>query len=221
MNRRNVLAGAGTALTAAVAGCLGTFGDSDPADGNSTSPNETDANGTDPGHSGDPQGSPAGSEEDGVPVLESFAVCEEATVPDAERESDMDPWGVFVASRDVATSYFEPDGEDTPDAVATFVEETAFDDGERLLFVQAWGPQTCYELQLGADPRVGGNGLTQVEFAVERTAPESRACGDAMTPVNLLLRLSYDPDGPDPDVVSASVGGDAASPAEFEIEADR
>lgn len=169
----------------------------------------------------DDSGRSKGVETDSVPVLEDVAISEETTVPNVEREDDMDPWGVFVASRDVATRYFEPANTETPSAVATFVEETAFDDGERLLFVEAWGSQTCYDLQLDSEPRIGENGLTQAEFDVTRTAPEDQACGDAMTAVHLLLRLSYDPDGPDPDVVSIRVGGEVASPREFEVEADR
>jgi hypothetical protein len=156
-----------------------------------------------------------------MPVLTGHTVSDVAITPDVERESDMDSWGVFLASQSVATDYFDTTDEDS-DKVQTFVSETAFGDGERLVYIQAFAPQTCYELVLGEDPSIGSNGLPVVDTALNRTAPADQPCGDAITPVELLVRLSFDSDGPPADVVTVQLtesGGDQQSG--FQLEAER
>lgn len=158
---------------------------------------------------------------DAVPILTGHTVSDVAITPDVEQESDMDSWGVFLASQSVATDYFDTTDEDS-DKVQTFVSETAFGDGERLVYVQAFAPQTCYELVLREDPSIGSNGLPVVDTALNRTAPADQPCGDAITPVELLVRLSFDSDGPPADVVTVQVtGSDGNQQAGFQLEAER
>jgi len=157
---------------------------------------------------------------DSTPKLTGHTVSEIAITPDVERESDMDAWGVFLANRSVATEYFDSSDDDA-DEVETFVSETAFEDGERLAYVQAFAPQTCYELVLHQDPFVDANGLPVVDTRLTRTKPSEEPCGDAITPVDLLVRLSFDPDGPPADVVGVQVTGVSGNKQEgFELEAE-
>lgn len=199
VSRRSVLAGGATAF-ALLAGCVaeGTNGGGD-SDGD-------DGNGSD-------------GESDGVPVLTDFAVSEEIVVPDEERFSDMDPWAAFLASDAAAEDVFGhvEDGA----GAATFIDETEFDAGETLLFVEAYGPQTCYRLALDGDPQVAENGLPTVAATVERTAPSNELCGDAVTAGHLLLRLSFDPEAPAPDVVEVTVDEANGEPEELLVEAQR
>lgn len=158
---------------------------------------------------------------DSVPKLTGHTVSDVAVTPDVERESDMDAWGVFLASQSVATEYFDTTDDDA-DEVETFVAETAFADGERLVYVQAFAPQTCYELRLRDEPFVDANGLPVVDTELSRTAPADQACGEAITPVDFLVRLSFDPDGPQPDAVAVQVTGSDGNEKEgFQLEAER
>ena len=158
---------------------------------------------------------------DSAPKLTGHTVSEEAVTPDVERESDMDAWGVFLANRSVATEYFDS-SDDAADDVQTFVSETAFEDGERLVYVQAFAPQTCYELVLHEDPFVDANGLPMVDTRLTRTKPADEPCGDAITPVDLLVRLSFDPDSPPADVVGVQVTGASGNEQEgFELETEQ
>lgn len=160
-------------------------------------------------------------ERDSVPELTGYTVSETVVTPNVERESDMDAWGVFVASQSVATEYFDTSEADT-DQLETFISETAFEEGEGLVYVQAFAPQTCYELQLGEEPSIGTNGLPVVDTAISRTAPADQACGDAITPVEILVRLSFNPDGPPADVVVVQVNGSDGNQQEgFQLEAER
>jgi hypothetical protein len=137
-------------------------------------------------------------------------VSEVAVTPDVERESDMDAWGLFLANRSVATEYFDTTDE-AADEVQTFVSETAFEDGERIVYVRAYAPQTCYALRLKEDPFIDTNGLPVIRTEITRTAP-----------VDLLLRLSFDPDGPHPSAVAVQVtGGDGNEQEGFQLEAER
>jgi hypothetical protein len=152
--------------------------------------------------------------------LTGYTVSDTTVTPDVERESDMDPWGVFVASRNVVGEYF--DTNDAADKVQTFVSETDFVDGDRLVYVQAFAPQTCYELVLEEEPSIGTNGHPVVKMIINRTAPADQPCGEAITPVDALVRLSFDPNGPPADAVTVQVtGSDGNQQAGFELEAER
>lgn len=205
MNRRGFIAGAGVAVPTLLAGCL-----------NAASPGEDD--GGEGGDSTDGDGSDGGDDEDTVPVLTGHQVSQGVATPDVERSSDMDAWGLFVASREAADTYY---GDADDEQVTSFVEETAFDAGERLVFLQAHAPQTCYELVLDGDPYVASNGIPTVEGVTERTAPEDQACGDAMTPVEVLLRLSFDPDAGPTDVLEAKISGHRDRSEALTLEAER
>lgn len=199
LTRRTLLATTGVA-TVAGAGCLATEPSADD------SPGSGDGTGD-----GDP---------DTVPDLTGHAVSDRAAVPDAERHSDTDARGLFVSSHEAAERYYaDPDGSE--DGAGAFVEETDFEGGETLVFVEAYAPQTCYRLGLESDPRVGSDGLPTVQARVDRTAPEDDPCGDALTAVRLLLRLSFDPDGPPADAVEVAVSGHRDEPEELLLEAER
>jgi hypothetical protein len=194
MNRRRFLAGASVVLPAAFAGCLD--------DGN-------DETGTDGTGNGD---------QDSVPILTGHEVSDHVASPDAERTSDMDAWGLFVASRDAAETYY---GHVDDEGVRAFVDETDFESGDRLVYLEAYAPQTCYEMSLAEDPYVAENGLPTVETTVERLADDDEPCGDAMTAVDVLLRLSFDLEGGSTDVVEAHVTGHRDEPEELLLEAER
>jgi hypothetical protein len=207
MHRRTLLAGASIALAGA-AGCLSRADDPDSGD-----------SGTDP--SGD--GGMDGSGDDGadsVPVLTGYAVADRAVTPDVERASDTDAWALLLASRDAAEAAFGAVEGDGADAVEEFVAGTAFDAGDRLLYVRAFGRQTCYDLGLEDEPAVAADGLPAVRVGVDRTAPEDQPCGDAITPVDLLLRLSFDPDAGSPDAVAVHVSGSVTGSEELLVEAE-
>lgn len=209
MNRRRFLAG--VALSVSLGGCLADPGDpeNDSTENDSTEP---DGDGSTDSTDGD---------EDSVPVLTGYAVSDHVVTPDAERFSDMDSWGLFLATREVAEEYFGDVDEDGAEGVREFVDESEFQDGDRLLYVHAYAPQTCYELALDGEPRVAENGLPLVETVVDRTEPEDEPCGDAVTSVRLLVRLSFDLDGGSPDVVEVHVSGHRDIPEELLVEAER
>lgn len=207
MNRRRFLAGATGALPALFAGCINSASNADDgADDDS-----------DDGSSDGDDNSDRGGDDDTVPVLTDYEVSDHVAVPDAERTSDTDAWGLFVASADAAERYYS----DVEDDVAAFVEDTDFEAGDRLVFLQAYAPQTCYELVLDGEPHVSTNGIPTVEAAVERTASEDEPCGDAMTAVEVLLRLSFDLEASSTDVLEAEIGGHQDEPEELTLEAER
>lgn len=160
-------------------------------------------------------------ESDSVPELTGYTVSDTVVTPNVERESDMDSWGVFVASQSVATEYFDT-GDDENNQLQTFISETSFEEGEGLVYVQAFAPQTCYELVLGEEPSISTNGLPVVDTELNRTAPADQACGEAITPVEILVRLSFDPDGPPADVAVVQVTDSDGNQQEgFQVEAER
>ncbi|CCQ34274.1 hypothetical protein HTIA_2162 [Halorhabdus tiamatea SARL4B] len=110
-----------------------------------------------------------------------------------------EPGGVLLGSQDVALHYF---GDTTAE---TFVEETDFEGGERLLYVRAVARQTCYELRLNGEPQMTDD-VVSVSVGINRTSPADEPCGDAMTPVATLMQLSFDPAGPPADVVTVVAG---------------
>lgn len=224
MHRRTALAGAGTALTLALAGCVQQLGDAnadDPSAGDAdrqpdgpaaSGPNDNDSDTGDDSDAGD---------EDAVPVLTDFAVSDEAVQPDVERTSDMDAWGAFIASHDAAVAAFGQVDADEYEVACEFLDETDFEAGDRLVYVEAYAPQLCYELRPAAEPAVADNGITQLPLEVNRTAPPDEACGDAITAVDLLLRLSFDLEAADPDVVTVHVAGHRDQAEELVLEAAR
>lgn len=160
-------------------------------------------------------------ERDSVPELNGYTVSETVVTPNVERESDMDSWGVFVASQSIATEYFDT-GDDENNQLQTFISETSFEEGEGLVYVQAFAPQTCFELVLGEEPSISTNGLPVVDTKLNRTAPADQACGEAITPVEILVRLSFDPDGPPADVAVIQVTDSDGNQQEgFQVEAER
>lgn len=160
-------------------------------------------------------------ESDSVPELTGYTVSDTVATPNVERESDMDSWGVFVASQSVATEYFDT-GEDENNQLQTFISETSFEEGERLVYVQAFAPQTCYELVLSEEPSISTNGLPVVDTELNRTAPADQICGEAITPVEILVRLSFNLDGTPADVAVVRVtDSDGKQQEGFQIEAER
>lgn len=105
--------------------------------------------------------------------------------------------------------------------VRAFIGETAFEAGERLVYLHSYGSQTCYEMTLDGEPRIADNGLPVVEATVDRTAPPDQPCGDAVVAVRLLLRLSFDRSLPSPDAVEARVAGNRDETEELLLEAQR
>lgn len=90
------------------------------------------------------------------------------------------------------------------------------------MYVQAFESQTCYELVLGEEPSISTNGLAVVDTELNRTAPADESCGDAITPVEVLVRLSFDPDGQPADVVVVEVTeSDGSQQESFRLEAER
>lgn len=166
----------------------------------------------------------ADGEYDSVPALTGYEVSDAAVRPSVERPDDRDSWGLFVASREAADEYFgDSDEADESDAeaVRAFVDETDFDAGDRLLYVEAYAPQTCYELRLEGEPRIAENGLPLVAVRVDRTEPDDAPCGDAVTLVHLLVRLSFDLDAGPTDVVEVRVlTDDGETVDERRVEAD-
>lgn len=139
---------------------------------------------------------PTDEEKDSVPALTGYEVSDAAVRPSAERPDEQDAWSLFLASRDAADRYFDDPDEATKaavEAVRAFVEATEFEAGDGLLYVEAYGPQTCYELVLEVEPEVAENGLPTVVVRVDRTEPEDAACGDAVTLVHLLVRSRSTP----------------------------
>lgn len=197
MNRRALLASTGIALSWSLAGCVSNSGDPD------------DSSGADDGDA------------DSVPVLTGHEVSDHAVTPDVEHAPDMDSWGLFLATRDAADRYFGDVDGSGADEVRTFVDETSFESGDRLLYVHSFAPQTCYELVLDDQPRVAENGLPLVKTELDRLAPADHGCGDAVTPVRLLLRLSFDLDGGSTDVVEVHVSGRADGTEELLVETER
>lgn len=164
---------------------------------------------------------PTDNDKDSVPVLAGYTVSESVVVPNVERTSDMDAWGLFLASESAADESFDDVDGEGADAVRTFIDETAFNAGDRLLFVQAYGQQTCYQLILDDEPTIKTNGVPLVRAAVDRTAQDDEACGDAITPVNLLVRLSFGVDGPSANIVEVQVAGPTDTTEVLELEAER
>ncbi len=186
LSRRSTLASVAATVTAA-AGCVGRASQG-------TDPEDTT---TDDSTTGDTT-----TEDDGgPPSLTGYAVSDAAVPPVTRPDAGTEPWGLFLASREAVEAQF---GEITRDSVAAFLDATAFDAGDRLVYLQAYGSQTCYELALTGDPEVSA-GTPTLSTAVRRTAGENAVCGAAITPVTLLVRLSFDPDRRMPAVVTARV----------------
>ncbi|MFO7926501.1 MAG: hypothetical protein ACQET5_11905 [Halobacteriota archaeon] len=85
------------------------------------------------------------SDPDSVPDLTGYTVSAAVVAPDVEPASDSGAWGLFVASQSVAAEYFGG-VDDVGDEVRAFIQETPFEDGGRLVYVQAFPSETCYEL---------------------------------------------------------------------------
>lgn len=199
MARRRFMTGLCTASLVAVAGCLSS----------AASENDPDDNDDD-------------DDKDSEPILTGYSVSDQTVRPAVEHASEMDAWGVFVGSRSTAVDYFtNGDGGDA-EALQTFLEETDFEAGDRLLYVEGYAPQTCYELVIDEEPKIAANGLPAVGLGVNRTAPDDQPCGDAITAVDSLLRLSFDiENGAPTDVIEVTVTGYKDDPEELLIEIDR
>lgn len=129
------------------------------------------------------------------PTVIDHVVADQPIRPTTDQDG-LDAWGRYVASADAAASVFGADEQ--------FVTATEFEAGERLVFVEAYAPQTCYRMVLDG-ARVDDQGRVALDVRTERTAPEDQACGEAMTPVAVLVRLRFDPDGPAAETVRAVV----------------
>lgn len=198
ISRRRFIHGA-AAATVLTAGCLAEGGD---------------------GGSDGSGGSDGGSDRDSVPVLTGHEVSEDAVRPASEQYSDMDAWGLFIASSSAAEQHFGDAEGSGAASVRAFVDATDFENGERLVYLQAYGRQTCYALEIEGEPSVADNGLPRVEAGVTRTAAPDEPCGDAITAVRALLRLSFDLDAGSPDVVEVEIAGHVGGTAELLLEAE-
>ena len=149
-----------------------------------------------------------------------YAVSETVVTPDVERFSDLDAWGLLLASETVAREYFgDVEG---GEAVMPFVEATGFEGGDRLVYVQAYTPETCYELVLAKEPVFGKDGQPILEMEARRTAPAEDPCGEAITPVELLVRLSFAVEAPPVETVIVRVDGTVGTDQErLRIDAER
>lgn len=203
IHRRRVLKALGASSVTAVAGCFSRAGLGSRSGTNTST--ETDHD-----------------EKDAQPILTGYTVSEYTVRPTVEHTSDMDAWGVFIGTESIAADYFsDADGADVG-KVEAFIEETDFEAGDRLLYVEAYAPQTCYELILTDDPEVAANGLPAVAMTVNRTEPDDQPCGDAMTPVDSLIRLSFDIENGSPtDVIEVAVSGYKDEAEKLLIEIDR
>lgn len=199
LTRRGVLS-AGVAAALAVAGCT-TRGSPGNIDNNTSNPDNRDA--------------------DSVPELTGHVVSDHTVTPTGERFSDMDSWGLFLASREAAYEYFGDVDERGAAQVRTFIDETGFDAGDRLLYLHAYAPQTCYKLVLDDEPQIAQNGLPRIDARVDRTAPDDQPCGDAVTSVRLLVRLLFNPEAGSTDVVEVHISGHRDESEELLIEAER
>lgn len=216
IQRRRFMQAVSASSAIVIAGCI-----SDTSPENSTG----NSNGDDDGANDDDAGNDDGStddDKDRVPELTGYTVSESVVTPAVEHRSDMDAWGVFVGSETVAEEYFGSVDEDDAEEVQQFADETDFEAGDYLLYVEAYAPQTCYELILDGDPEVAENGLPNVALEVNRTQPDEQPCGDAMTAVDLLARLSFDLDEGGPvDIIEVTVAEHRDYPEELMIETDR
>lgn len=197
MHRRTFVATTGVAVTGAIAGCLNNDSNDD---------NSNDQNGND------------GSNPDRIPQLTGHAVSDTAPTPTVERDGSTDAWGLHIASRDAVNAYY---GDIDDEDVQAFIEDTDFEGGDRLLYVQAYGRQTCYELQLADEPQDSQDGETTIDTEVVRTADENMACGEAITPVKLLLRLSFEFDSRSVDTVEVNITGHRGETERLTLDARR
>ena len=161
---------------------------------------------------------PENGGENADPVLARYRRSPSATAPSGESYSDMDSRALFLASREAADGYF---GDTDDDVVQSFVDETNFQAGERLLFVRVYASQTCYRLAIEEEPSVTDDGRPHVAVRTERTAPENEPCGDAMTPTRALLRLSFAADAPLPETAVVDVSGGYGEPETLVVEAEQ
>ncbi|WP_138006568.1 hypothetical protein [Halalkalirubrum salinum] len=77
-------------------------------------------------------------------------------------------------------------------------------------------------MELTEAPFIAENGHPVVETAVSRTASDDDVCEESDTAIRLLVRLSFDADGPPADVVTVRVSGATDNREEgFQIEAER
>ena len=122
----------------------------------------------------------------------------------------------------MAEEYFLSVDEEGVEEVQEFLKETNSEAGDYLLYVEAYAPQTCYELIIDDEPKIAEKGLPNVEFEVNRTKPDDEPCGDAITAVDLLVRLSFDLDEGGPaDIIEVTVAEHRDEPEELAIETDR
>lgn len=154
---------------------------------------------------------------DADPILRGHAVSDRAVTPDVEHRSDLDAWGLLLATRESAWRYFGDVDATGDERVRAFVDATDFDAGDRLLYVHAYAPATCHELVLDGTPSVTDNGVPHVPTAIRRTAPPDAPCGDAVTAVRLLLRLSFHPSTGDPELVTVRVAGHRGEAESFTV----
>lgn len=196
MDRRQYIKMTGLGL-AGLAGCTSTPPSTDPNNATTTQPATTMSSGG---------------------ALAGYTVSESVETPNVEHVSDMDAWGVYIGSRAVADEYFHTSDENVAESHLAFIEETNFEHGETLIYVQAYGPQTCYALELEAPPTTTETNQPHIPLTIERTAGENESCGEAMTPVEILLRLAFNPDHGPSDHVAVTVNSDRKAPEELQLE---
>ncbi|WP_241430168.1 hypothetical protein [Halovivax asiaticus] len=220
-----------TLLAATAGGCLrdrigsggGPAGPDEPGDNESAGGPTGDNESADPesGSNKSADGTPGtdASGDDPAVTLTDYAVSDHVVDPTVGRGAETDVWGVYLASRSAAETAFAAATGPDADAVRAFVAETAFDDGETLVYVQALAPQTCYALELDDEPTVDEAGRPQLPLAVTRTAPPEDLCGEAITPVSVLVRLVFAQVVP--DTLSVAVSGRGEQPTQLELQASR
>jgi hypothetical protein len=151
--------------------------------------------------------------------ITDYTVSEQVTFPPGS-ETEEQSWGAYLADQATATAYFDPaTGSDT-DEVEQFIGDTAFTEGERLLYVRTRAPQSCYELTIDTEPSVSDSGDVTVGTAVSRTAPANQSCPEVVTPVALLLRVSFAAASTPPSTARVSITGAAEGSVNLTLTAE-
>ncbi|GAB6879397.1 hypothetical protein JCM17823_16710 [Halorubrum gandharaense] len=162
MNRRTLLAAAGTMGTVAVAGCVGDGGDAGDGDGD-------DANGGD--QENDETG---GTFEDGQDGEDAAASADSEAAEIIEDPELVDTELVTVDTDD-----------DTSDATVSFGEDVVYVEGTVV------GETGCHAVEL-AKTEVNGDGSLEVVVAAVDDADPEEMCTQALTPLGYVVEATFD-----------------------------
>ncbi|WP_418285990.1 hypothetical protein [Halorubrum sp. DTA46] len=190
--RRRFLWGVGASGAVAFAGCTD-GGDPRSGDDSGSGDDTTDGSGSDDGDEPDDGDADDGSTDDLVTAVHQTggALTGPAWDPEVRR-------GFCVLFRDAGEASWllrDADAE-----TRAFVEETDFG-ASALAYAESIGPTTCHNEIAFADVAVQ-DGVLVGDAAVENTAGDNEACGEAITYPGALLRVTVDPL---PDAIRLSI----------------